>query len=72
MFACLKYCGLAIKLSSTLLLVADAVSSSTPLSGLFVSLLTLIPCAWAFQEQFGAEAEPAPIAEFSVPAAERA
>jgi hypothetical protein len=72
MFACLKYCGLAIKLSSTLLLVADAVSSSTPLSGLFVSLLTLIPCAWGFQEHFGTEFGPAAATEFSVPAAERA
>lgn len=63
MIAGLKYCGMGIKLSSTLLLAADAVSSSTPVAGLLLSLLTLVPFAWGFQTQF-AEVESAPEADF--------
>jgi hypothetical protein len=49
----LKFSAIAIKVSSGVVLAADAVSSSRPLIGLIVSAISLIPIAMALQDILG-------------------
>lgn len=48
-----KLFAAAVKFSSCIFLVSDAMVSATPLTGLFVAAFSLVPLAWGLQDVMG-------------------